>query len=100
MPGGSGKRHKRVLLTGNHYCITGGVTRKNSESAVTSKKRLGQSVPGELVKNTLPWPIRGRPSPNMRVGRGNVFLIAPRVGDSHTQYSLRTVGWRASTSGI
>lgn len=57
MPGGSGKRHKRVLLTGNHYCITGGVTRKNAESAVTSKKRLGQSVPGELVKNTLPWPI-------------------------------------------
>ena len=79
-----------VLLTGNHYCITGGVMRKNAESAVTSKKRLGQSVPGELVKNTLPWPIWGRPSPNIRVGRGNVFLIAPRVGDSHTQYSLRT----------
>lgn len=50
------------------------------ESTTASKKRLGQRAPGELVKNTLPWPVLGQLSPNMSVGRGNVFLLCPQDG--------------------
>lgn len=47
------------------------VTMKNEareETTATSKKRLGQCAPGELVKNTLLRPILGQLSPNIRVG--------------------------------
>lgn len=90
-----------VLLTGNHYCIAGGVTRKNAESAATSKKRLGQSVPGELIKNTLPWPILGRLSPDIRVGLGTCVsnLLPWWVILTHNTVQ-GPVGWRASASGI
>ena len=91
-----------VLLTGNHYCIAGEVTRKNSERAATSKKRLGQSVPGELIKNTLPWPILGRLSPDILdwgVGMCISNLLPWWVILTHNTVQ-GPVGWRASTSGI
>lgn len=77
-------------------CIMWGVTKKNEareESTATSKKRLGQCAPGELVKNTLPWPISGQLSLNIRVGYVGICVSCWLPGwVTHTHWSLRTSG--------
>lgn len=68
---------------------------------MTSKRRLGQCAPGELVKNTLPRPILGQRSPNIRVGCGDLHSNLLPGWVTLTQVEVRgPLDWKISTPGI